>query len=219
MFNKGNVLAAGLLVAGSLVFASAAHAGGYKSDRNMRSADSWVDNTYIGFDIIKSSIDYNTNGGVDYNAIYHDEFTGLNPYVGYRFDDNWSAELGYVETNDKSKTVSATTSTAVSITGSTKAELRSWHLDGVYNYEFANDFSALALVGVERAHLKTTTSLTTTAAVKGSERDTALRAGLGLAYRFNDALSARVMARYADTDFDDIADSTMHYSIGLSYDF
>jgi opacity protein-like surface antigen len=219
MFNKGNVLAAGLLVAGSLALVSSAHAGGYHGDRHMRSSDNWMDNTYVGFDIVKSSIDFTTDGGVDYNAVYHSDFTGLNPYVGYRFDDSWSAELGYVETNDKSKTVSTTVSGSISATGSTKAELRSWHLDGIYNYDFADDFSALALVGIERAHLKTTTNLTTTANIKASQRDTAMRVGLGLAFRFNDDLSARVMAKYADTDFDDVADSTMHYSIGLTYDF
>jgi hypothetical protein len=214
MFNKGNVLAAGVLVAGSLMFANVAQAGG-----NQYRMENWADNTYVGLDIVKMSIDYATDEGVDYKAIYHDEFTGLNPYVGYRYNDNWSAEFGYMESGDKSKTVSATTNSAVSITGTTKAEFRSWHLDGVYNYEFADNFSVLALVGLERTHLKVTNALTTTAAVKGSEKDTAIRAGLGLGMELTDGLSARFMAKYAGTDFDSVADSTMYYSVGLVYDF
>ena len=211
---NNNVLAAGVLVAGALVFSSAAQA----ASANYMDSN-WVDNAYVGLDFSKISIDYRTEKSVVYDDVYDSSFTGMNPYLGYHFDDSWSAEVGYMETNDNSKTVGTTSKNSLSISGMTKVELRTWHLDGVYKYSIGNNLSALLSAGIERTHFRTTNDLTTTEIIKGSDRSTGLRAGWGLGFNFHEDLAGRVMVRYSTASFDKIADSTLSYSIGLAYSF
>lgn len=211
---KGNVLASATLIASAMAFSAAAHAGNYEHE--------WMENTYVGVDIEKVSIDFKAHNGVRYQRVYHGDLTGINGYVGYQFTPIWSAELGYMETSDKHKTVSTITNDGNNnlITGTTDTELRQWHLDGIGRYELNQDLDLVGSVGLERSKLAVSKSLTTNGAtVKGAKSDVSWRIGAGLDYSFTEELDGRVMIRYADTDFQERASSIMYYSVGLAYDF
>tara|TARA_R110000868_G_scaffold138329_1_gene352313 strand:- start:34022 stop:34642 length:621 start_codon:yes stop_codon:yes gene_type:complete len=176
---------------------------------------------YAGFDLSMISADYKTTDGVSYGDVFADNFLGLNPYIGADINKNFSVEIGYMRTTEKSKDLGSVTTGAGTISGETAMKLKGFHIDAIGKHAISEKVNLLGSVGLARLKAEAELKLTGagSATVKGDQSDTAFRAGVGAEYALNDKMRMRGMVRYMHTDFAGTTDNLMQYAVGLNYSF
>jgi len=175
---------------------------------------------YAGLDLTRVSVDYKNIGvGVNGEDMFDDTVNGINPYVGLQFNKYVGAEIGYLQTEDGKKNVSGITLSGIPVE-STKVQLSGFSADVVGRLPVAADEKLALLgsagIGSYKADIKVNTAA---GSLSDSDRDTALRFGVGAQYQLTDAVGARAMIRYIGAEFGDTTDHLVTASVGLNYRF
>lgn len=171
-----------------------------KSDRDAYLAD------IVGFGPKHSSQDEND--------------TGYKFQIGYQFNDNFALEGGYTDLGQLEYKAQYT-----GVSGKEEYSAKGWNIDALLTLPVHAGFSLFAKIGAIDAKVKDKVSLHSKVQnYSANEDDTKIKPkfGVGVAYNFYDALSARVEAEhYAKLGDDDkTGESNVQlYSVGLSYKF
>jgi hypothetical protein len=164
---------------------------------------------YVGADYVYTHADYNRN----IDDVADDGLHGVNPYAGLQFNKYVGAEIGYLHTQTGKKEPVAGIDT--------KMRLKGWSADLVGTYPVTADESLalLGTVGVGRYSAKGSVDVPGVATFTDTEKDTALRLGVGAQYQINPCWGVRAMARWIDADFGGATDQLVQGTIGLNYKF
>ncbi len=188
-------------------------------------------NPYAGFDLQRTSYDYNSNYGIDGGlaldgaALLEDSLNGANVHFGVRPYKNFGAEVGYFRTKEEGKSIASGSTvgpgTIATADFTTDVRVQGVTLDAL-GYLPLGPQERLELIGtVGLSWSKAEVELNVPGAGNGStdESEIGIRAGGGAQFNFTDHMNIRGLARYQTADFDSVADNAMTYSLGLNYRF
>lgn len=148
----------------------------------------------------------------EYAGSVHD--TAWNLGVGYNFDKNFGAELGYAQLGKKSGSGSFG---SLSVSGSAKVE--SVYLAGIGNWAVADEFSVFGKLGIAQNRLSVSGSVSgipTPGAAATSKTD--VFAAVGAAYQFTKDLAATIDYSYYGK-VSDLGIKLSAWNVGLRYGF
>lgn len=190
---------------------------------------------YIGFDLERSSYDYNKSyslgGGdfLDFDAIAEDSLNSFNIHIGNRFHKYFGAEFGYFRTLSADKNVGAAdivgtsggTPVAAGAPFKTSVRIQGLTLDGLgyLPVDEQKRFELIGTAGVTWSKAKLKLTVPGFGSASDNANEFGVRAGGGAQFSFTDKLNIRGLVRYQTADFDDFANNGWTASIGLNYSF
>lgn len=161
-----------------------------------------------------------SNGFTGLSLNKDEDDTAYKIFGGYQFSDYFALEGGYFDLGDYRYNVNALTPGA---TWTGRAKVRGLNLDLVGILPMGERFSAFGRVGAVYAENKNTYrgyGAATVASFGDDDNDSTHKYGVGLQYRINDNMSARLEAeRYEIEDAFFDRDRIDVYSLGLVYRF
>ena len=183
------------------------------------------DRPYIGFKYQQLKLDHSTVDGFDLNNFAPDEFKVMDFHIGYNFSNNWFTELGYLKSDDPSKSGSQTVG-GVTITGTNvKLEADGFRIGTGYNYKPSEKFIIKPFVNYYDLDIKGSGTLTAsagaataTASLTGTDSDSMIDAGVNLAFVINENSQFGLSYSRAIDELDE-TDKNEFLSANISYQF
>lgn len=189
-------------------------------------------NPYIGIDYQRTTLDYNSNytkfgGGtsVDGNVILEDALNGFNVHAGIRPHKHVGFELGYFYNIEESKSIAngSTVGTGTVATANFTTDVTTQGLTfdalGYLPIDKQERFELIGTAGLSITNAEVTFNVPGVGAGSADETEVGFRAGLGGQINVNENLNFRAIGRYQTADFEDVADDSMVYTVGLNYKF
>ena len=181
------------------------------------------DRPYLGLKYQQLKVDHITVDGYDLNNFAPDKFKLMDVHIGYNFSNNLFVELGYLKSDDPSKSGTQTVG-GITITGTNvKLEVDGFRIGTGYNYKATDKLLIKPFVNYYDLDIKGSGTLTAsagaataTAGLSGTDSDNMIDAGVNLAFIINEnsqlGLSySRAIDKLDDTDKNEILSANISY--------
>lgn len=187
---------------------------------------------YVGMDYQRTMLDYNNNytelgsgTSVNGNIVLEDALNGFNIHAGVKPHKNVGFEIGYFYNIEESKDIangssvgSGTVATA-DFTTDVKSQGLTFDALGYLPIGQQEKFELIGTAGLSITKADITLTVPGVGSGSADETEVGFRAGLGGQININENINFRAIGRYQTIDFDNIANDSMVYSVGLNYKF
>lgn len=179
---------------------------------------------YVGIKYQNLDIDRSTIDGYDLDNFAPTEFSVIDIYIGFNLNNNFFAELGYLQSEKETITGSQTVN-SITITGTNiSQELDGFRLGMGYKFKMNNNLSIVPFLNYYKMDVKSSGtfvassgSASATASISGTESENWYEGGLGLSYMHKN-LEFGISYSTSLKEMDEIDDVNV-YSAKISYQF